>query len=109
MRLIFRSCIIFNILIFMSCHEKITQSENGTDQKVPSGKFLMVKVKDGHGLDGCGFLLEREDGTKFEPVNLADSLKADGKKIRIKYVKEKTMGICMAGERIRLLEVIPEK
>ena len=52
-------------------------------------KYRPVKaeLKDLSGLDGCGYVIELENGNKLEPLNLSDfdiDLK-DGKKIWVSY------------------------
>ena len=45
------------------------------------------ELKDLSGLDGCGFVIELENGNKLEPLNLSDFNIAlnDGKKVWISY------------------------
>ncbi len=71
----------------------------------PEG-FEKVTVINQTGLDGCGYMLMRKDSSHFEVNNLADSLKIDGKVICIKYhVAKIQTSVCMAGQRIDILEV----
>ena len=70
-------------------------------------------IRDLTGLDGCGFVLELEDGTRLEPLRLTicenniiytkDPLinieLADGKKVLIDYeLEEGFASTCMAGK-----------
>ena len=71
---------------------------------IPAG-FSAVIVRDFSGLDGCAFLLVKDDSTRFEVVNFPDSLKVDGKElyVRTAHVKD-FMSICMGGKPVRLVE-----
>jgi hypothetical protein len=65
-----------------------------------------MNVVDARSLDGCSFLLEDKNSTRFQPVNLPDSLAVDGKKIFILFVDEKNkMTTCMGGRLIRITDV----
>ncbi len=77
----------------------------GSPPVLVKGKFIPVTVTDYSGLDGCSFLLIKENGEKLQPVNLPDSLKRDQLRIRITFVPESAMGICMAGQMVRITGV----
>ena len=80
-----------------------TAKENEKEFTAPvNGKFIPVTVTDFSGLDGCTFLLLKENGEKLQPVNLPDSLQKDKLRIRITFVPEHAMGICMAGQMVRI-------
>jgi len=56
------------------------------------------------GLDGCGWVLELNDGSKLEPQNLDDfeiELE-EGKKLHIKYEKVDAGSICMVGDVVKI-------
>ena len=68
-------------------------------------------IKDLTGLDGCGFVLELNDGTRLiperriyiqAPTNEDDPIyhfeMKDGKKVKISYRDSELLGACMAGE-----------
>jgi len=64
------------------------------------------KLKDLSGLDGCGFVIELENGNKLEPLNLSDfdiDLN-DGKKVWISYHLTTNMiaTTCMVGDIIEI-------
>lgn len=60
---------------------------------------LVGTVKDYTGLDGCGYLIELDNGTRLEPVIVHDSIKFyDGQRVKLSYVERNDMAsICMAG------------
>jgi len=66
-------------------------------------------LKDLTGLDGCGILIELENGTKLEPTNLSvysnDVSIEDGKKVWIKYHEVEMASICMVGPMIVIDEL----
>jgi hypothetical protein len=62
-------------------------------------------LKNYTGLDGCGWVIVLEDGTKLEPTNLTefDLLLEEGKKISIRYEQiSDAASICMVGEIIKI-------
>ncbi len=62
-------------------------------------------VKDYTGMDGCGFIIELENGDKLEPLQVADSnfVFHDGQKVIFTYTELKDVGsICMVGKMVRI-------
>lgn len=61
-------------------------------------------VKDYTGLDGCGLLIELENGDKLEPMEVADDFELkDGQKIAFDYEEvEDVASICMVGKIVRI-------
>jgi hypothetical protein len=58
-------------------------------------------------LDGCKYLLFLADGSKLEPVNLAEDKRVDGLQAWIKYeAVTDMMSICMAGKMVRVSEFV---
>lgn len=56
------------------------------------------------GLDGCSWLLELEDGTRLEPVNLNDFEiePQEGLKVEVSYKEVEMFSTCMAGLIVEL-------
>ena len=72
--------------------------------EIPPG-FIVVTIRDFSGLDGCGFLLVKDDSTRFEVVNFPDSLKQNGREVLVLTAPVKDfMSICMSGRPVRLVE-----
>ena len=71
-------------------------------QACPGG--VKATMLDLAGLDGCGFVLELEDGTRLEPLNLNefDFTPKDGLKLRVSYNEEPSGSICMVGPSVRI-------
>lgn len=64
-----------------------------------------AKLKNISGLDGCSWVIELEDGSVLEPMNLKefDIKKRNGKKIYVSYKAEpKYVSICMTGPIVRI-------
>ena len=70
----------------------------------PEGS-IPVTVIDFSELDGCKYLLEMEDGTKLEPVNLDEAYMIDGLKLYITFKYHDGMSVCMAGRMIQINSV----
>ena len=66
---------------------------------------VKATMKDSTGLDGCGYIIELEDGTRLEPINLAtfDFQPKDWQKLRVTYeVVANSGSICMVGELVEI-------
>ena len=62
-------------------------------------------LKDLEGLDGCGFVIEVENGKTLIPMNLEafDIALSDGSEVLLSYaVQEDAIGICMAGDIVKI-------
>lgn len=90
-----KKIIIFSILSFLifSCsksHEGMTKAT----------------IKDYTGLDGCGIVIELENGTTIEPGNItafSSSVSiSDGQKVWVKYHETGAMSICMVGPTVEI-------
>lgn len=101
------SVFLFLAVIFIQCEE---ESPDCT---------VSATVRDLTGFDGCGFVLELEDGTRIEPVRLTycgtpplpkeiteDPLYnfefIDGKKVFISYIETGSPSICMVGPVVKI-------
>ena len=88
------SAISLITLLFLACNK------NKCDDSVKA------ELKDLSGLDGCGYVIELENGNKLEPLNLNDfniDLK-DGKKIWVSYHLTTSMiaTSCMVGDIVEI-------
>lgn len=86
---------ILTILIFQAC---------GNVDPILKGEVEGI-VKDYTGLDGCGFIIELENGDKLEPVRIADSnfVFHDGQKVIFTYTELKDVGsFCMVGKIVQI-------
>lgn len=71
---------------------------------------LQGTVKDYTGLDGCGFIIELDNGEKLEPAEIVDTafVLYDGQRVLVTFSELKDMGsICMVGKIVRI-ETIEE-
>ncbi|RIJ49942.1 hypothetical protein D1614_04155 [Maribellus luteus] len=86
------SILCFSLILFISSCEK-SDSDSSKDYK--SGK-----LKNLTGLDGCGWVIELDDKSKLEPLNLDafDLELAENKEIKFKYHERTDLGsYCMVG------------
>jgi hypothetical protein len=87
------------------------------DLASPNACGTMATIRDLRGLDGCGFVLELENGERLEPVydygwcatpplptpTIGDVEFADGKRVSIAYkVLPDRIGICMVGKIVEI-------
>jgi len=82
-----------SLLLFMGC----TKSHKG---------LLAGTIHDYTGFDGCGLVLELENGTVLEPRNWSsfenDVHLTDNQKVWVKYHSTEGASICMVGEIVKL-------
>lgn len=95
-------------VVLLSC-----ENESVGDCTVPA------TVRDLTGLDGCGFVLELEDGSRLEPLRvfrcgtpplakeeaddpLLNFEMHDGQKVRISYTETESPSICMVGPVVKI-------
>ena len=84
---------LFSLLILGSC-TKDTNCENSEH----------AELKNLTGLDGCGWVLELDNGSKLEPQNLSDFEIAlvDGKDVHVRYTEIEGGSICMVGQMVTI-------
>lgn len=72
--------------------------------KGPCENAEKAKFKDMTGFDGCGMMIELQDGKRLEPVNLGDYelQPEDGKKIWVEYELFNGASICMSGDIVKI-------
>ncbi|MFK2819425.1 NigD-like N-terminal domain-containing protein [Flavobacteriaceae sp. LMIT009] len=86
---------VFIIALIMGCGN---ESKCGND--AATGHF-----KDLNGLDGCGMIIELDNGNKLNPINREEiNVEAvDGQKVSLTYTKlEDAMSICMVGDMVKI-------
>lgn len=76
----------------------------------PSRPLVEATVKNFTGLDGCGFVIVLDDGTKLEPAKRNDAFNSfvfkDNQAIALSYtVLRNTGSICMVGQAIQIDEI----
>ena len=91
MRKLFLIAFSFSILL-LSCMEK--------EAPILTPNFENAVIKNFGGLDGCGWIIILEDGSRLEPLNLDDFsiIPTEGLEIEIEYsIKTDIASICMVG------------
>lgn len=63
-----------------------------------------VKLKNLTGLDGCGWVLVLNDGSKLEPINLSEfeSSPTENQKACITYTELQSGSFCMVGKVVEI-------
>jgi hypothetical protein len=57
-------------------------------------------------LDGCGYMLQLENGTKLEPTNLPEEFVKENLPVWVKYSHKKGgMSVCMAAPMVVITEI----
>lgn len=71
--------------------------------------MLKGKLHDYTGLDGCGMLIDLDNGTTLEPTNLSnfqDNVNlVDGQKVWVRYHEISAGSICMVGKVVEIDEL----
>ena len=107
---------ILRTLIFLlaitglvSCHCK--QKVSGktvpieTTRDFPAEGYVKATVIH-YELDGCGYLLQLEDGKKLEPDALPESFRKENTLVWIKYeIRKGATSICMAGIMVTVADI----
>jgi hypothetical protein len=59
------------------------------------------------GLDGCGYVLQLDNGKRLEPAGKAWEAytKHDGEKVMVSYTVESRGSICMSGQTVKLTTI----
>lgn len=103
------------VLIFIFCGVVLLGCENESDSTCD----FNATVKDLSGLDGCGFVLELEDGSSLQPLRVFDCgtpplpkevtedplfnfQMFDGQKVRISFDETDMLSSCMVGRVVKI-------
>jgi hypothetical protein len=102
-----RKNLISNIIILLILIQAVAcsgqKSGRGTNDTTMPG--IQATVVDYRELDGCEYLIELQDGTKLQPVNLDNKYKKDQLKVRITWKNFDGAGICMTGTMVELTSI----
>ena len=83
-------------LVYSSC----SKSKSGMEK---------AKLHDYTGLDGCGMLIDLDNGEVLEPINLSDFQTEvtiqDGQKVWVKYHETSGGSFCMVGKIVTIDEI----
>lgn len=91
------------LLLFAMCNPAENNSGPLVDGQMMTERLTVVNKT---GLDGCGFLLLRQDSTLLEPVNLAVDYQKDLLLLDVSYrLLDDRMSTCMAGNIVEITEV----
>ena len=91
-----KSILFFLLLVFCVSCETVSDMEKAT-------------LRDLTRLDGCSWVLEKQDGTRLEPINLSKFQNnvhmENGQKVWVKYTEVGAASICMVGPTVELVEI----
>jgi hypothetical protein len=91
------------LMLLFSCNAGRESGLAAIEVAMPG--FTAVTVRNFTGMDGCNYVLDVNDSLRYEPVDLADSLKQDSLRLWIRYIAVKGhMSICMMGPAIKITE-----
>ena len=96
--------IIILFISFSACKaQDKPQQQTASEKKSDYVKLNVVTVIDNRDLDGCKFMLMKEDSSMLNPLNLADSLQVSGLRLGVTYHEiRNAVSVCMAGKAIEL-------
>lgn len=102
----FAACLIL-VLAIASCKSKSKVNEDHTDYAAVG--YRVATVLD-YQVDGCLWMLQTEDGKKYEPQNLDEQFRKDQLKVWVKFVEQKNaITICMAGPVVKITDIKERK
>lgn len=83
---------------------KCNESKKGNEDIIRDKTGVVI---DRHNLDGCGFLIQLDNGTKLEPIEVTPEFEfTEGQRIKVSYQHlEGVASTCMAGELVRITEI----
>lgn len=96
---------IFTCLFLILCLVSCKDDENIAEPTACEGSEEMTLQNLTGLLDGCGWVLNRIDGTRIEPMNLGDYsvVLEDGKAVQVLFeVDQNAASICLVGDIVRL-------
>ncbi len=102
--------VILSFFLSCRCSEKtgVSQATPSSASVVKQLQPVTMMVVDNRDLDGCGFLLMSADSNFYNPVNLPLEFQKDRLMVNVRYnVDKKRVSICMKGELITIIEIIP--
>ena len=71
--------------------------------------WTSATIQDLTGLDGCGLVIQLEDQSYLEPINLSDFIStatiSDNQKVQVKYQEINGASSCMVGKIIEIKEL----
>lgn len=79
-------------------------SITGCSEKFLDHQVYYGTVVDYTGFDGCGYIIELENGNRLEPVEMADTgfTFRDGQRVALTYTEVNLASICMVGQTVRI-------
>jgi hypothetical protein len=91
--------LLVSLALVYSCKASLKTEQTKAPVPVDAIKATVTDYRD---LDGCEFLLTLKSGSKLQPVALEEQFKKNGLEVWITYVPFDGVGICMAGQMVRL-------
>ena len=79
--------------------------KNPVNKNIENLGYTIGRVIDKTKTSGCTFVIQVNDSSVFEPVNLESRFKKDGLKIAFKHKKSRAMTTCMMGQTVVVSEV----
>jgi hypothetical protein len=95
----------------IACKSTKTTKDNpaNANKIIPKQAKVKATVVNMTGLDGCGYLLELENGEKLIPLNLEEKYFSDKMKVWIAYSITNSPTICMVGKAINIQSIEERK
>lgn len=63
-------------------------------------------IKDYTGLDGCGLMIDLDNGSRLEPMkNESGTPLEKNRRVAVKFRRNPSMSICMAGETVEIVSL----
>lgn len=81
----------------------------GCQEDEPEAGCTFGTIVDATGLDGCGWIIELNDGTRLEPTNLEDFeiTLSDGRLICMEYEEATDLNsFCMVGKMVEIASIV---
>jgi hypothetical protein len=94
--------LLIAVFTFAACNSTKSDKPKADDKNLIEGVLV-----DMNNLDGCGWIIKLQDGTKLQPINM-DKFELepkDGAAVLFSYKKVDMAGVCMVGQMVELLSI----
>ena len=106
------------ILIFavalVGCRDRVDVSESNDSSSSetaasPADSFEIVGTVRYKNMEGGFYAIDGDDGKKYDPINLPESFRKDGLKVKVRArMKKDAVSVHMYGEIIEVIEIVAQ-
>lgn len=100
--ILFQAVLLFQLLL-SSCTAKQKNVVPQKAEKPSNTEFVKVIFFE---VAGCGYMLQRQNQTRLQPMNLPEQYQVDGLELWVQYrIIQDVVTICMAGDVVEIIDI----